>query len=215
MGLLNKLVEKLNEELNGTNSNMNSPTRNISQMSAQHQEQQFVESTLKSNKYGDVKKCPACGAMIKSFSTNCPDCGHEFRNIAANSSIQRLFEMLNELEESSKEDSSSIIGSIGRFYGEALSKNFGGTKDMRRRKAIVQNFPIPTTKNDILEFLSQAVPLAKRPSLFNTDEMAREMYPVWKNKCEQIIMKAKFSMQEDKKTLEMIKQYADELKIKM
>ena len=123
--------------------------------------------------------------------------------------------MLNNVENESKEDATSLIGGLGRFYGETFSSYFGGNKTTRRKKAIIQNFPIPTTKDDILEFLSLAVPLAKKPGLFSQDVIAKEMYPVWKAKCEQIIMKAKFSMREDKKTLEMIAEYAKELKIKM
>lgn len=172
-------------------------------------------SAPQSNKYGDVKKCPACGAMIEAFTARCPECGHEFSNIAANSSIQRLFEMLNQVESESKEDAKGLIGGLGRAYGDMFSSAFGGTKDTRKKKAIIQNFPIPTTKDDIIEFLSQAVPLARKPSMWSGDEAAREMYPVWKAKCEQIIIKAKFALREDKKTLEMIKEYADELKIKM
>lgn len=172
-------------------------------------------SAPQSNKYGDVKKCPACGAMIEAFTARCPECGHEFSNIAANSSIQRLFEMLNQVESESKEDAKGLIGGLGRAYGDMFSSAFGGTKDTRKKKAIIQNFPIPTTKDDIIEFLSQAVPLARKPSMWSGDEAAKEMYPVWKAKCEQIIIKAKFALREDKKTLEMIKEYADELKIKM
>ena len=41
----------------------------------------------KSDKFGDVKKCPACGAIVTSFSAKCGDCGHEFSNIEANASI--------------------------------------------------------------------------------------------------------------------------------
>ena len=174
-----------------------------------------ISSAPKSDKYGDVKKCPACGAMIEAFTASCPECGHEFSNIAANSSIQKLFEMLNQVEAESKEDADTVAGSIGRAYVNSFAKAFGGTKDERKRKAIIQNFPIPTTKDDILEFLAQAVPLARKPGFWSTDDMAKEMYPVWRAKCEQIIMKAKFSMQGDKQTLEMIKEYAKELKIKM
>lgn len=172
-------------------------------------------SAPRSEKYGDVKKCPACGAMIEAFTASCPECGHEFSNIAANSSIQKLFEMLKQVEDESKEDASSLFGGIGRFYGEALSSALGGNKTTRRKKAIIQNFPIPTTKDDILEFLSLAVPQARKPSIWNQDQTAKELYPVWRAKCEQIIMKAKFSMREDKKTLEMIAEYAKELNIKM
>jgi DNA-directed RNA polymerase subunit RPC12/RpoP len=49
----------------------------------------------KSTKLGDVKKCPACGAITKPFHIKCAECGHEFSNIDANVSISKLFEMLN------------------------------------------------------------------------------------------------------------------------
>lgn len=179
----------------------------------------------KSDKYGDVKKCPACGAMIESFTARCPSCGHEFSNIAANSSIQKLFEMLNKVEAESKDDPKTILGSVGRTYGQMFSPFTGGDKDTRKKKTIIQNFPIPTTKDDILEFLTLAVPLAKKPSFFKrlryklgilgTDNAEIAIQPIWKAKCEQIIMKAKFSMQGDTKTLDMIREYANELRIKM
>lgn len=172
-------------------------------------------SAPQSNKYGDVKKCPACGAMIEAFTARCPECGHEFSNIAANSSIQRLFEMLNQVEAESKEYPDTILGSYARLLGDSMANAMGGTKTIKRKKSIIQNFPVPTTKDDIIEFLSQAVPLARKPGIFSQDEIAKTMYPVWKAKCEQVIIKAKFALREDKKTLEMIKEYADELKIKM
>lgn len=178
--------------------------------------QQAASSASSSDKYGDVKKCPACGAMIEAFNAFCPSCGHEFSNIKANSSIQRLFEMLNQVESESKDDATSLLGGLGRAYGEMFSGALlGGSKDVRKKKAIIQNFPIPTTKDDILEFLSLAVPLARKPSVWSGDKVAMEMYPIWKAKCEQVIVKAKFSMREDIKTLEMIAEYAKELKIKM
>lgn len=187
----------------------------LHQINTGNNAQSMPNSAPQSNKYGDVKKCPACGAMIEAFTARCPECGHEFSNIAANSSIQRLFEMLNQVESESKEDAKGLIGGLGRAYGDMFSSAFGGTKDTRKKKAIIQNFPIPTTKDDIIEFLSQAVPLARKPGIFSQDEIAKTMYPVWKAKCEQVIIKAKFALREDKKTLEMIKEYADELKIKM
>ena len=155
-----------------------------------------------SDKHGEVRKCPACGAIVEAFTAFCPSCGHQFSNVAANSSIQRLFDMLNQVE---SESNGSVWAELG----------LGGDKDLRRRKAIIQNFPIPTTKEDILEFLSLAVPLARKVSIWSDDVQAREMYPTWRAKCEQIIMKAKFSMKDDKETLAMIKEYAEQLKIKM
>ena len=48
----------------------------------------------KSDKFGDVRKCPSCAAVLQSFQTKCDDCGHEFRNIDAVGSSQKLFDLL-------------------------------------------------------------------------------------------------------------------------
>jgi hypothetical protein len=54
----------------------------------------------KSDKYGDVKKCPACGSIAESFSTTCKDCGTEFRNI---SSSKAMIEFQDKLEQGDNE----------------------------------------------------------------------------------------------------------------
>ena len=51
-----------------------------------------------SNKHGEVRKCPACGAMVSAFSTRCSECGFEFNNVEANKSANTLFEKLQALE---------------------------------------------------------------------------------------------------------------------
>jgi hypothetical protein len=175
----------------------------------------------KSDKFGDVKKCPACGAIAQSFQTKCSDCGHEFSNIEANASIDKLFKMLNDAEDMRKEDSdtSNPLKAMGSFYAKSFSGMTGPGKVDKKKMEIISNFPIPTTKNDILEFLSLAVPKAKQIGNFLTrnnpeNKAHNEFVRVWKTKCEQIIMKAKFSMKEDKKALEEIMQYANELGIK-
>ncbi len=178
------------------------------------QSQAQVSSAPKSNKYGDVKKCPACGAMLETFKTTCSECGHTFTNIEANHTITKLFEMLNEAEEKSREDAKTIVGGLGRMYADLFAGAFGGTKDVRRKKAIIQNFPVPNTKEDILEFLAQAVPLTK-VRFFEPDHNKTELSNTWKDKCEQIIIKAKFSMKDDPKTLEEIMHYAKILRLKV
>lgn len=157
-----------------------------------------------SNKAGDVKKCPACGAVIEAFNTNCLYCGHEFRNVEANNSIQRLFEMLNQVEES-KEEPTSLRGMFTAAWDE--------DRVLSKKKTIIQNFPVPNTKEDIIEFLTLALPLAKKPGFFSDPERV-QMYPVWKAKCEQIILKARFSMKNDPETLAEINAYGKELGIK-
>jgi hypothetical protein len=165
-----------------------------------------------SNKMGDVKKCPACGAIIQSFQTRCADCGHEFRNVDSNSSINEFFKKLNEFENNQSSDALSQFGSV-------FSKAMGVDKITNQKRTLISNFPIPNTKEDILEFLALALPNAKKTGNFLTqnngaNKSHNDFVPTWKAKCEQIIMKARFLMKDDKKTLEEIEFYAKELKIK-
>lgn len=173
-----------------------------------------VAAAPKSDKFGDVRKCPACGAIVSSFSAKCTDCGHEFSNIEANASIQKLFKMLNDVENERKDDESGVVGMLVGGFSKIQA---GGDRIAEKKKSIISGFPIPNTKEDILEFLSTAIPNAKKKgNMFNAMEYKshNDLVPVWRSKCEQIIMKAKFSMKEDKKTLDEIMQYANELGIK-
>ncbi|MBQ7855229.1 MAG: hypothetical protein IJ352_09475 [Muribaculaceae bacterium] len=164
----------------------------------------------KSNKYGDIRKCPACGAMLQSFQTCCPECGHEIMGVQANASIQKLFEMLNDIESTRKSGSKNIFAQAFTMGPDAVDQ---------RKLECIKSFPIPTTREDILEFLCMALPLAKKQKRrfwADEDEMKNvekhnSFVPTWKAKCEQIIMKARFSMKEDKATLAEIEHYAQEL----
>ena len=126
--------------------------------------------------------------------------------------------MLNACENERKDDFSSISGAISGLMSKAYGIG-GGDKVLERKKSIISGFPIPNTKDDILEFLSTAIPNAKKRGNFFTQQQPEnkshnDLVPTWKSKCEQIIMKAKFSMKDDKKTLEEILSYAKELGIK-
>lgn len=192
----------------------------------------------KSNKYGDVNKCPACGALIESFTACCPECGYEFRGLEANATIQKLFNLLDEVENNmhAREMERQRMAIEKKNNKTALGKLMSDMDDdddddddrideviIKKKSEVIKMFPIPTTKDDILEFLSLAVPLARSQgmkSFFNPfsggpDMEKIKMRPVWKAKCEQIIMKARFSLKDDKQTLEMIREYANELNIKM
>ena len=160
-----------------------------------------------SNKFGDIKKCPNCGAIIQSFTARCVDCGYEFRGTEANQGIQRLFDMLNAVEE--KDFRSTKTGLMALMDTETAMERM-----ISRKASIIKNFPIPTTKDDILEFLVLSVPQAK-VSFWSDDEEAKGLAPAWKAKCEQIIMKSKFAMKDDKEFLSEIEKYAKQLKIKM
>ena len=180
-------------------------------------------SAPKSDKYGDVRKCPSCGAIVESYTTRCPDCDYEFHNVESNASVQTLMKMLMAVDDKSP-DGVNINSTFG-VAKAAISQMYGFGPDrgpLKKKKTIINNFPIPTTKEDIIEFLTIAVPQAKTKGNFLTRNNPNfpdikdhnDLVPAWKSKCEQIIMKARFSMQSDPKTLAQIEEYAKELNIK-
>ncbi len=176
---------------------------------------QSVNQTVppNSNKFGDLKKCPSCGASAQSYSTKCADCGHDFSGIAANSSAKKLFDLLNEIESKRKDNNDNPLKAIG----SRMAKIYGGVNNIdNQKKELISNFPVPNTKEDIIEFLSLALPRAKKLGNFFTSqrpehELHNEFAPIWKAKCQQVIMKAHFLMKEDKKTLDEINFYANQL----
>jgi hypothetical protein len=173
----------------------------------------------KSANYSENKKaikCPNCQASIDSFATSCEYCGYNVVSRQSSGSIRRLFILLTEAEQQRKKDPSDMFSSIGKVFSASFSQITGPSKVDRKKMEIISSFPVSTTKEDILEFLSLAFPKAKLVgNLFtrNSDKnrLHNQYALVWKNECEQIIMKAKFSMQDDQETLKQVLHYAKEL----
>lgn len=91
------------------------------------------------------KKCPHCGAEIPAFTDRCPACGAELEKGRATSSVKELFEKINKLETGA--ESKEVV------------KN--------KKITLISTFPVPNTREDLLEFLTQAAPNAKtiKPSI--------------------------------------------------
>ncbi|MBR5118773.1 MAG: hypothetical protein IK100_09035 [Muribaculaceae bacterium] len=199
-----------------------------------------------------VRKCPACGAIISYMQTRCPQCGTEIVNVGATKSVQKLSDMINDIS----------------------AKEIIKEQRQERIKNAIKSFPVPTTKEDIMEFLFMAAPNAKKkksflgilgPSLtlglivfvvffilgFITSmqkslgegfdagltlgiffgligalvghfalkkrvEPIRDqnkMAEVWRNKCEQVITKAKFILREDAGAMNTIREIEKDLKL--
>lgn len=182
-----------------------------------------------------VKKCPSCGEIIPAMSIKCPTCGYELRNMDANESVEKLFSMVNDI------------------YSLPTSER---EKD-EKAKILINNFPIPTTKDDILEFLFLAIPnsqdnhsllakignaimwsfigilgIALLFTLWGIPILAFAIYyckkndisigigkknklaKVWRLKCDQIIMKAKYSLSDDPQVMARIEEYEKQNKQK-
>jgi hypothetical protein len=181
----------------------------------------------KSDKLGDVRKCPACGSITESFATRCSGCGTEFRNIEAAQSVVRFFDKLNELESGRTNvtvTSEKLSGNIGCstivkwmfLYPILLPYNAiiflinkskppkWSTTDVKKEELII-NFPVPNSREDIIEFITLS--LSKIQTLNIIQRLSEEgkytnkWNEIWKKKCEQIYSKAKLSMSDDQKTL--------------
>ena len=161
------------------------------------------QSAPKSEKYGDVRKCPRCGAIVESFTAMCPDCDYQFTNVGTVSSFTSLSKKLEEL-------SKSISGGFFSTFTDAGI--------VEKKKSVIANFPIPTAKEDILEFLIMAKPLGTKTKKWyqieNQNDEHVKLRSSWRAKCEQVIIKARFSLKNDPDTLAQIEQIAKELNIK-
>ena len=180
------------------------------------------EVAPKSDKLGDVKKCPACGAYVDSFQTRCQDCGHEFRNIANAHIVDDLMRKLQEAEQLAFNSKPKIdfLGSIQRFT-DAESYNKG--KAMDAKSKVISTFPVPNTKEDFLEILSLALSQVNSTKVHFAEKLQGtsgvasynlRYREAWKALSEKIIVKARFAMRDDKNTLLEIERYAKQLKIK-
>ncbi|MBR5802886.1 MAG: hypothetical protein IKY31_00890 [Bacteroidaceae bacterium] len=96
--------------------------------------EEIATSSTKSNKLGEVIKCPACGAYVNSYQRKCPECDYTFEKIIVNSSVSQFSEILRK----------------SNFFD---------------KKKMVSSFPIPSSKSDLIEFIT-----ILHPYVFNNDE---------------------------------------------
>ncbi len=192
-----------------------------------------VTAAPKSDKLGDVRKCPACGAIVETFATKCQDCGTEFRNIEASKNIIKFFEKLDEVESNRKdsfyESNKSNIGigtvikwlffwyillpfKIISFFVNKSKPAKWSTTDSRKEELIL-NFPIPVSREEILEFLNLASSKINSNTYFNAfaeeTKYKDSWNKIWLKKIEQIHSKAAMAMKNDKKSFEDVNKIAE------
>lgn len=68
------------------------------------EEEKAKTSAPKSNKLGDVKKCPACGAIVQSYQGVCAECGYTFRNFEESPFIKKLSDSYNRTKSFQKDE---------------------------------------------------------------------------------------------------------------
>ena len=93
-------------------------------------------------KLGNIVTCPACGAHVPGGTAVCPECGHEFRNIEANHSVQKFSDGLQAANDKMKESAGGAI----------LASTFGIRAKKSPIEQYITTFPVPNTSDDLLEF---------------------------------------------------------------
>lgn len=134
-----------------------------------------------SNKQGSVRKCPVCGAIVQSYMVACPECKYVFENVSANSSMEKLLALLQEVDNTTT-DSGLLDDNV-----------------FRKKKSIIQNFPIPNTKTDIIDFI-----LALQPKALNINDRLAKSYFVKYQEC---INKAKLLFPNDNELTSLLLDY--------
>ena len=168
---------------------------------------------------GKILKCPNCGCVINETTAICPDCGMQITGRSAVRSVQAFKSELMNLE------SRRIGGIKGMLLGQTIMVDPIDIKKI----ALIQNFPIPNTVDDIIEFMLLAIAninvgLSKgkwnkrAPTTETAYTIKRTISNAWVAKMIQAYQKAELTLSNDP-TFEKIQRLyfniANELKIKV
>lgn len=98
---------------------------------------------------GEIYRCPNCGDILDAYESVCQTCGYERRGARATSSVQELAQKLEAIESQRPLKKKSIFSQV--FTQGSLSKTD------EQKINLIQSFPIPNTKEDIMEFAVMAI----------------------------------------------------------
>lgn len=104
-----------------------------------------AKSAPKSDKFGDVRKCPVCGALVPALASVCAECGYEMSGLDANLSSAKLAKKLEEIRESYNEKYNAVDDDDDKKW------------EIKKQTQValsqaIKSFPIPIAKADMFEF---------------------------------------------------------------
>lgn len=168
------------------------------------EEKKLQKAAPKSNKLGDIRKCPNCGAVIGSFQMICPECGYEFSGVGSNKFVEKFSNELQKALEKPERRSSSLIEDLDIT---GLSEQRSQDKATIKKEAnFVKNYPLPMTKEDCVEMLNFILP---KTHLSGANGATRE----WCKKYEAILNKLEFENKENQKIQELVTSYRKQAKM--
>lgn len=189
--------------------------RRARELNQKREEELNMLSKQKKEAFGRV--CPNCGAQVQAMTLRC-DCGYEFTNAKAVSSVNLLYEKLNSVTLTAEEER-TVKAAIAAPAMERLRKKMLTEKKI----SIISTYPVPNTKEDLLEFLSISVSEANKKLSFteqkknvyilvliagivipvlgwlaglvqvelNMNFPEEKLVKAWRAKCEQILLKGR------------------------
>ena len=144
---------------------------------------------------GEIHKCPSCGEIMGAYESVCEKCGYERRGVKATASVREFLDELQIIEHLRPIEERKNKGQ----EDEQDRKEISNTD--RKKINLIQNFPIPNTKEDMYEFLVLASSNVdvRTYGLGGGSFAQKEISNAWYNKFEQAYKKAQlvFGKRED------------------
>lgn len=116
---------------------------------------------------GKIYKCPNCGEVLSAFDVMCPSCGYEIRGSKASNSVKEFAMQLANIEND------------------------------KQKITLIQSYPIPNNKGDILEFMILAATCFEPGENVTGDAAKKDVSYAWYAKVEQSYQKAKILFAND------------------
>lgn len=120
-----------------------------------HAEQAAIEQKKKE---AMGRTCPSCGKQVPPMTLKC-ECGYEFTSQKQVSSVQILFDKIQAIREVPiKTSFFSVLLSNMFLFNRTPSESEKRDKQIQE---LISMFPVPNTKEDIIEFCAMAIPNSK------------------------------------------------------
>lgn len=148
---------------------------------------------------GELRRCPNCGEVLSSFIVNCPSCGYEIRDIEAADSVQEFAFKLEQIEATKmpveleqRSFMKTVFGKDFQSDEEDDAKRRFKEQKNNEKANLICNYPVPNTKEDILEFF-----LLASSNIDNKHGNDNVVSNAWITKLNQIYQKAEILFGDD------------------
>lgn len=156
-----------------------------------------IKQTKKAKKES-IYKCPNCGSSLESYTSNCPYCHTEIRNVKSSESMENFSKGLEKIKSKEIPKYEGKESLLKKTIGIDLSKDIEAREEFERnfRKKIdaevanyINNYPIPNSKEDLIEFM-----ILVTSNITTKNDCPTEIKKAWESKMEQIYKKSKLTL---------------------